>query len=267
MSSVWPRSLAEASVQIEQAVKSITTTSLPAGAVGTVYSQTLTAVGGTLPLTWSFTGFPQPTTPPGLTLTAAGVILGTPTVPGHFTFFIRVNDSGGQTDANGFSIDVAGPLTITTKSLADGIVGRFYSRPVISGGGTAPVSWAMISGSLPGVALNASTGVLSGTPIVVGNQTFTVQVTDALGVSVQSTLSVNVRAVLTITSPSSFMGTVGIPFSQALAVTGGIPIYLTTISSGMLPGGLQLSSLGITGTPTTVGTFNADITVADGATK
>jgi Peptidase family C25/Putative Ig domain/Ig-like domain from next to BRCA1 gene/Matrixin len=71
---------------------SITTTSLPNGAVGTPYSQTLLASGGTLPYSWSLVQG-SGTLPPGLTLTAAGVISGTPTTAGTYNFTVRTTDN------------------------------------------------------------------------------------------------------------------------------------------------------------------------------
>ncbi|MGA8730703.1 MAG: Ig domain-containing protein, partial [Terracidiphilus sp.] len=62
---------------------SITTTSLPSGQVGTAYSATLAATGGTSPYAWSLT---SGTLPAGLTLNAAtGAISGTPTAAANAT--------------------------------------------------------------------------------------------------------------------------------------------------------------------------------------
>jgi hypothetical protein len=49
-------------------------------------------------------------------------------------------------------------------------------------GGGPPYTWSITSGSLPsGLSLNASMGVISGTPVVSGNFSFTVQVRDSAG--------------------------------------------------------------------------------------
>ena len=70
----------------------ITTTSLPNGTVGAPYSFTLGASFGTSPYTWSIVSGSLP--PPGLNApTSAGVILGTPTAPGTFSFTVQVKDS------------------------------------------------------------------------------------------------------------------------------------------------------------------------------
>ena len=93
-------------------VPSITTSSpLPAGSVGTSYSQSLAASGGSLPLTWSVTGG---TTPPGLNLSASGILSGTPTsaTGSPFSFTVKVTDLNGISNSKTFS------LTVTSGSHA-----------------------------------------------------------------------------------------------------------------------------------------------------
>src|ERR1700722_2288253 len=71
----------------------ITTTSpLPPATVNVAYSVTFAAAGGLTPLTWSVAS--GSTLPPGLTLVSAtGVLSGTPTQAGTFTFGITVTDN------------------------------------------------------------------------------------------------------------------------------------------------------------------------------
>jgi large repetitive protein len=72
------------------------------------------------------------------------------------------------------------PLVITTTSLPAAAGGQPYSATLAATGGTTPYTWSLSSGSLPpGLTLNPSTGVISGTPDVAGTYTFTVAVTDA----------------------------------------------------------------------------------------
>lgn len=80
----------------------ITTTSLPNGTVGTAYSATLAATGGTPPYTWTESG----TLPAGLTLSSSGTISGTPTAAGTSSFTIQVKDSASGTASAGLSITV-----------------------------------------------------------------------------------------------------------------------------------------------------------------
>jgi Putative Ig domain/Bacterial Ig-like domain (group 2) len=68
----------------------ITTTSLPSITPGMAYNATLSASGGIPPYTWSITAGALPA---GLTLSPAGVIAGTPTTQGTFSFTILVADS------------------------------------------------------------------------------------------------------------------------------------------------------------------------------
>ncbi|MEW6731971.1 MAG: SBBP repeat-containing protein [Acidobacteriota bacterium] len=64
-----------------------------------------------------------------------------------------------------------------------------------------------------------------------------------------------------ITLPS---GTIGSSYNQTLTASGGASPFTFTIASGMLPGGLSLSTAGvISGTPTAVGTFNFTVTAMD----
>ena len=82
----------------------ITTTSLPGGAAGTPYSAAVTAVGGTLPYTWSGT------VPAGLSLDpASGAITGTPTTAGPGTIRVTVADSAGATASQSYSVTFALP--------------------------------------------------------------------------------------------------------------------------------------------------------------
>jgi hypothetical protein len=69
----------------------ITTTSVPLANEFTPYSVQLAATGGTIPYTWSIsTG----ALPAGLSLSSSGLISGTPTVSGSFSFTAQVVDSG-----------------------------------------------------------------------------------------------------------------------------------------------------------------------------
>ena len=81
----------------------ISTVSLPAGAVDTAYNQTLTATGGTIPYTWSV---PPGTLPAGLSLSAAGVLSGTPTTAGTSSFTVRVEGANGASATKDFSLTI-----------------------------------------------------------------------------------------------------------------------------------------------------------------
>jgi hypothetical protein len=77
---------------------------LPNGAVGVAYSQTLTPSGGTAPYTFTVTGGALP---PGLALSTAGVVSGTPTTAGTFNVTIRATDVNGCFASVTYAIVVA----------------------------------------------------------------------------------------------------------------------------------------------------------------
>jgi hypothetical protein len=83
----------------------ITTTTLPDGTVTVPYSATLVSVGGTAPYTYSLV---SGSLPPGLTLFPSGMVTGTPTASGTFTFTIKVTDSAAGTATEVFTVTVAG---------------------------------------------------------------------------------------------------------------------------------------------------------------
>ncbi len=77
----------------------MTPTTLAGGAVGTAYSQTLTASGGQAPYTFSTTAA-SGALPAGLSLNSSGAITGTPTASGTFTFTVRGTDSSTAAHAS-----------------------------------------------------------------------------------------------------------------------------------------------------------------------
>ena len=81
----------------------ITTSSpLPAGTVGSAYSQTIAATGGTPSYTWSLTSGSCP----GLSLSSAGVLSGTPTTAGVCSLTIRCTDATPLYDEDVFSLTI-----------------------------------------------------------------------------------------------------------------------------------------------------------------
>jgi hypothetical protein len=95
------------SITVPAALK-VTTVSLPAAAVGSPYSATLTAIGGVPPYTWSLSPGAG-TLPAGLTLDpSTGVISGTPTADGvaHFTVIVTDSESPPASANATLNIDV-----------------------------------------------------------------------------------------------------------------------------------------------------------------
>jgi len=163
---------------------SITTNSMPAATVGTAYSKTLSATGGTSPYTW---GIASGSLPPGLSLNSStGTVSGTPSQQGSANFTVKVSDSAQQTAQAALSITVSTgtnntALIITTMSLPPAQVSVAYSATLAASNGTAPYTWSLASNSGPlpaGLTLSATTGTISGTPTTANAYNFTVQVAD-----------------------------------------------------------------------------------------
>jgi len=166
----------------------INTSSLPAATRGNLYTASISVSGGRVPYTFTLL---SGSLPPGLSLSLAGVISGTPTTNGTYTFTIRVIDDNSDSDTQPLTIVVSTtppPLTINTTSLPGGTVGQAYSQFISVTGGTTPYSFSITSGSLPpGLSLNTTTGRISGTPTTAGNSSFTLRVSDAAsGVDLQN---------------------------------------------------------------------------------
>lgn len=249
---------------------SVTTTSLPtATSGGPTYSATLVAAGGIAPHTWSIASGALPA---GASLNSAtGEIRGDITSTGTANFTVRVTDANNVTATKALSIVVSPPVNITTTALDDGTIGIAYSRSIAASGGLAPLTWQIKSGALPaGLALNAASGAITGTPTTAGSSTFTVRATDANGAQSDKTLSITIYTAATVTTTALGGGSPQISYAQTLAATGGKPGYVWAVATGSLPTGLTLNSVSgvISGTPTAVGTstFTVRATDALGAT-
>ena len=161
-------------------------TKLAAWTVGVAgYNQTIALVPGTGTGAATFAVTSAKGLPTGLSLNrTTGAITGTPSVAGSYTFTITATDAVGATGAHTYTITVNGPITISPAALPNGSANpaKPYHQTITAKGGTPKYSFAVTDGAQPpGLSLNATSGVLSGTPTVAGTYTFTVTVTDAVG--------------------------------------------------------------------------------------
>jgi Putative Ig domain len=250
---------------------SITTTTITPGVVGTAYSFTVSGTGGQTPYTWSATGLP-PGSPAFSINSSTGVITGTPTTAGSFTTTITLRDLTNRSAQKSFTFTIYTPLSVTTQSLPSGTVDVDYPNTNLTAtGGATPYTWKLISGTLPdGLSLSGG-GRIDGKPknSATGTFNFTVQVADNGVQTASKALSITISPPLAIDTASPLpSGAIGIPYSQSLAASGGLPPYTWSLSSGTLPAGLTLSAAGvISGTPTGAGVSNFVIQVADTVSK
>ena len=258
------------------------------GTVGIAFSRQLNAGGGTPPYTWAMNGAPPA---PGLTLSSAGLISGTPTASGVTTRTYRVTDTTNQSSPKDLTIaieDAASSVsgagiasitagiqtspTITPFTLPNGTVNVAYPTILLAAtGGVPPYTWS-VSPALPnGLFLNLlGPGIISGTPLNASNGStiYTVTVMDSsvptgeIG-KLMRDLTVNAAVTIDAGSPSGPplpAGTLGQPYHALLSASGamGPGTYTWSIVGNLTPAsGLQpLSASGVlSGIPTIPGSF------------
>jgi hypothetical protein len=255
----------------------------PAGTVGTPYS---------LPVflqdddPWSCAVFSvsSGTFPPGLSLTPyasdstkGGLISGTPTQPGTYRFYISYTATreagcaatcGNKCQSDDEFIIPINPgaaalpkLTLGPEAAATGTTGTPYSLQMTASVPDAR-TWSISSGTLPpGLGIDASTGLISGTPTAAGTYDFTVYAkVNADPRSDTKSLEIVVRNPLTVAAGDPFVsnravGEVSVPFDATITATGGFGTYTWAVTTGTVPPGLKLSDGAITGIPTSAGNY------------
>jgi hypothetical protein len=194
----------------------ITPTTLPNWTVNQPgYNQTIMASGGTGSFTFSQS---SGTLPPGLTLSSSGVLAGTPTVPGSYTFTVTATDTVGPSGSQTYTETINPAVQITTTTLPDGTTGTTYSQTLSTSGGTGNISFSAASGTLPSGLTLSSKGVLYGTPTAPGSYSFSVSAKDAVGSSGTMTYTVTISnsAATQLVLNASSTATAGMSFNLTI---------------------------------------------------
>jgi large repetitive protein len=199
------------------------------GETGVSYAPvTLSASGGVAPYVWSVS---MGALPGGLTMSTGGVVSGTPTQNGYFTFSVQVFDAGSD--------DTAGvPATIpVVPRLTASLVSACASECTVElgcvtvcgtfgqvGGGAAPFAYSLSGGVIPsGTSLSglALKGTFTGLP---GRLQFTVLVTDGFGATASIAPRYNLLPHLSVgTSSACGPASHSIGCTTSVAYSGGTP--------------------------------------------
>ena len=271
----------------------ITTTTLPAATTNTLYSQTLTAAGGTgLGFAWSTTGANNLATF-NLALSGAGVLSGTPTATGTASFTAQVKDSGNNTATQVLTVPVYAPLALPAANpvtLGSATTNVAYSGTIVATGGSGSGYVFTVTG-LPSDGLQnalnngSNTLTIGGTATLTQTVTFQVSVKDGLGNSagpVTYTITVKPPAPLTLQASGALAGaTTNVAYNGSVLASGGSGLgFVFTVNGVQIPvngtavliaDGLSVRSVGgstltITGNPSLTQTVTlTNVTVKDSA--
>ena len=230
----------------------ITSANSAVGAIGNPMSYQITATQN--PTSYNATGLP-----PGLSInTATGLVSGTPTSGGTFPVTVSATNLGGTGQlVVTFTVSVLAPA-ITSPATANGqsFVAMTYQITAIN----APLTYGA-TGLPPGLTVDVNTGLISGAPTSTGVFNATVTSSNGAGTGSQGVVFTITLGPPIITSPTTATGAVGFAFSYQITAQNAP----TSFNATGLPAGLSINTTTglISGTPTAVGTFPANVTATN----
>jgi hypothetical protein len=239
------------------------------GLSGTAITPFLVAASdssSTATLTYSAAGLPT-----GVSIDAAsGAVSGTPTTAGTYEVTVTAADGAGFSGSASFSWSVTNVVSVTDPGAQSGTSGTAVAPVQVvatDSSSTATLSYAA-TGLPPGISVDPTTGIISGTPSIGGDYPVTVTVTDNASSSDSVAFTWSVVDIVSVHGPGTQTSRVGvaiIPVTES--ATDSSSVATLTWSATGLPTGLSISpSTGtISGATLHSGVFAVTVTVTDSA--
>jgi len=205
--------------------------------------------------------------PPGITLTAEGLLSGTPTPAGvghTYTFQIFAEDAEGYLGSQNYNYGVGEPtVALSPASLPDAPTGVAYNQEFSATGGAAPYTYSVTAGSLPPGLILTAGGTLEGVPTEVGSYSFAVTSTDANGYMGSQTYELKVPLAapsVTGLSPAAGLAAGG----TAVTISGGNFVEVTGVNFGGVPASsFKVNSAGSITAVAPPGSARVDVSVSN----
>ena len=215
------------------------------------------------------------TLPAGLSInTSTGVVSGTPTTAGSYSVTITVTDNASYSGSASFIWTITNMVAVTNPGDQTSNTGSAITPLQIvasDSSSTATLSYSD-GGTLPaGLSIDASSGLITGTPTTVGTSSVTITATDNASYSGSASFSWTIDAAPVITSAAATTFTTGVGGTFTVTTTG-TPTPALSDSGATLPNGVSFHDNGdgtatLQGTPAagSAGTYPFTITASSTA--
>lgn len=269
-SAADPTKSAQATVTVVAAV-SVTLSPSAASVAVSATRQFSAAVGGTsnTAVAWSVNGVANGNSTVG-TVSASGLYTAPAAVPSAATVTVTATSAADSTKAGQAAATIVAGISVAVSptSASVAVSGTQQFTATVSGTSNTSVSWRVnsIAGGNSTVGTVSTSGLYTAPLAAPSGGSVTITATSAADATKQASASITVTSpALTITTSALPNGVTGVAYNATVAATGGTTPYTWSITAGMLPPGVGLSTTSgaISGTPSAGGTYNVSMQVTD----